>query len=101
MEEIKELLNYDINIQNEIENIHSQKEDIKSKIKIIEKELYDKAWEEVKIRINKTKQELDANISKNKLDYENNLKEGLKELEETFNSNKDLWLKEIVDRCLK
>ncbi len=99
--EILELIKLDLQIKESLNKKHEEKDTLKQQI-ADEKILISKqAWDNVDLKIAQTKEELDQQIIIDDKENKENLAYHIHKLEEVFESNRTIWVDEIVNRCLE
>lgn len=98
---IQKLVDVDHECVAKIKSAQEKKADIQNNLSSKKKEIYEEFLKEQKIAIEKHKNDL---IAKNKeiiSKQDETYKSTLIKLENLYNENKDKWVNDIVERCLK
>lgn len=99
--EILELIQADQKTRDQVEEAHRMKFELKRKIAEEKKQIGDQAWADVHRKVDEKKAELDYQISQVESENRKEYEQALDQLKAQFDAQKELWRKEIVQRCLK
>lgn len=99
--EIKRIIEADLEAQ---KRLHDAQERFQEALNLAYKEkstVQADVWESAKMKLEAERQRLQENFEKNKSESENIYHESIQKIELKFNQNKSIWLKDIVERCIK
>lgn len=101
IEAIQNLIETDEHVRQQIEDIYSQRAQLKKAIEEERKKMSDEAWKEVHATVAKTKEELDRKIQEDDALNQKYYASASEQLRKMFDANKDTWCKEIYDRIVR
>ncbi|MCI6272742.1 MAG: hypothetical protein MR601_07345 [Erysipelotrichaceae bacterium] len=100
IDEIKELINLDLCVQENLEIRHNEKNALKLNLENEKRELSEEAWAKIKEKVKQSKLELDEQIKMNEALNKKFLDENIKKLEDIYNNKYDEWVELLFNKCI-
>lgn len=101
IDEIKELIELDLGVQENLEIRHREKNALKQNLEKEKKEMSEKAWNEIYSKVAQSKQKLDDEIKANNILSKQLLETQIKDLESNYQNNFEVWVNTIVKKCIE
>lgn len=98
--EIKRIIEADLRAQNRLQEAQSR---IETALKNVQKEksaVQAEVWNEAKQKLDDERKRLENDFESNKTQSQAKYNEAIAKIEARFNEKRDVWLKELIDRCL-
>ena len=96
---IQELIQLDEDTRKKIDQIHETKFELKQAIEQEKKELSDKAWNDVRERVESTRKELDEKIAENEKTTHDQFVKDSAALTKLYEENQERWIGELTEQA--
>lgn len=97
---MQKLIAIDKEMRDHMAEKHEKKFQLKQAIEKEREKLSKKMWTEAQKKVDETKEKLDQEISVREAETALYLKKETSRLQETFQSNRDRWVKELTERII-
>ena len=97
----KEIIAIDRIARKKIELLENEKKELPDFLRVAKAERLEKYKEEIEADIALTKKQIDEDIKIKKKESLKDLDVRTKEIDERFENNKELWIANLYDECLK
>jgi V/A-type H+-transporting ATPase subunit G/H len=98
---IKDTINLDKKAREEVSEIVKKKEHLDELIKVESEKLHQSFIDEIKEKIKLTEEKYEFEMAEKKKSELLNYKETLKAIQKQYEENKELWIEEIFNACIK
>lgn len=100
IKDLKALVELDEKTRADVEKAHALKSNLKKAISDEKQKIADETWKQIKVLVEKKKQELDDSVRHDELENREEFETAALKLKNTFEANKDKWCDDIYERCL-
>ncbi|NBJ64013.1 hypothetical protein D5266_02255 [bacterium c-19] len=97
---VKKIIAMDMAARSKVEQAKHARSDVKKQVEQSKAEIEAKATQDAKQRLADLKQQYEEEIKAAQQASDANYTHTLTELQKKFQNSKDVWLKEIVERCI-